>query len=58
MARFKEKELSLMRIDERNRYLKDLTETKEHVSTLDTALSVNVPFIVETTISRETHFSK
>ena len=47
-----------MRIDERNRYLKDLTEAKEQVSTLDTALSFNVPFIVETTISRETHFSK
>lgn len=33
MARFKEKELSLMRLDERNHYLKDLTETKEQVST-------------------------
>ena len=32
MARFKEKEISLMRLDERNRYLKDLTEIKEQVS--------------------------
>lgn len=46
-----------MRLDERNRYLKDLTEAKEHVSTIIT-LSFDVPFIVKTTISRETHLSK